>query len=74
MEALEGVLKCLQDDGIKLKLSKYEFFQEIVKYLGHKIDATSLHPTAKKIKAVVRAPKPRNVYSRIYLGLLNYYS
>ena len=68
MEALEGVLKCLQYHGIKLKLSKCKFFQKSVEYLGHKIDATGLHPTSEKIKAIVNAPQPRNVSE------LNYYS
>ena len=75
MEALEGVLKCLQDHGIKVKLSKCKFFQKGIEYLGHRIDASGLHPTIEKMEAVVNAPKPRNMSElKSYLGLLNYYS
>ena len=43
--------------------------------MGHKIDSTGLHPTAEKIKAVVKAPRPQNVSElKSFLGLLNYYS
>ena len=37
MEALEGVLKCLQDHGIKLKLSKCEFFRQVLNTWGTKL-------------------------------------
>ena len=45
MEALEGVLKCLLDHGMKLRLAKCKFFQTNVKYLGHRIDKNGVHPT-----------------------------
>ena len=74
MEALEGVLKCLQDHGMKLKLTTCSFFQTSVEYLGHRIDANRLHPTTDKVKAVVKAPRPKTVTEpKLYLGLLNYY-
>ena len=46
-----------------------------VKYLGHIIDANSLHPAPDKLKAVRNAPTPQNVTElKAYLGLLTYYS
>ena len=74
MEALEGVLKCLQDHGMKLRLDKCKFFQTSVEYLSHRIDKNGLHPTTEKVNAVVKAPRPQNVTElKSYLGLLNYY-
>ena len=74
MEALEGVLKCLQDHGMKLRLDKCKFFQTSVEYLGHRIDKNGLHPTTEKVNTVVKAPRPKNVMElKSYLGLLNYY-
>ena len=71
MEALEGVLKCLQDHGMIIKCN---FFQTSVEYLGHRIDANGLHPTTDKVKAVVKAPRPKTVTElKSYQGLLNYY-
>ena len=35
--------------------------QKSVEYLGHKLDASGLHPTTAKIKAVVDAPTQKNL-------------
>ena len=55
-EVLEQVLQRLQDHGIRLTLSKCKLSQESVEYLGHRIDATGLHPTKEKVQAVVNVP------------------
>ena len=48
--------------------------QKSVEYLGHKLDASGLHLTTTKIKAVVDAPTQKNLSElKSYLGLLNYY-
>ena len=76
METLQGVLKCLQDHGMKLRLAKCKFFQTSVEYLGHRIDENGLHPTTEKVNTVVKAPRPKNVMelkSYLQVGLLNYY-
>ena len=45
-----------------------------MEYLGHRIDASGLHPTEAKVKAIVDAPTPKNLSElKSYLGLLNYY-
>ena len=50
------------------------FFQTQVEYLGHCIDATGIHPTEKKIKAVKAAPMPTDASQlRAFIGLMNYY-
>ena len=51
----------IQDHGIRLTFAKCKFSQESVEYLGHRIDATGLHPTKEKVQAVVNASDPRNV-------------
>ena len=71
---LEEVLKRLQNYGLKVNLDKCQFLQQSVEYLGHTVDASGLHPTTAKIKAVVDAPTPKNLSElKSYLGLLNYY-
>lgn len=45
-----------------------------MEYLGHTVDKQGLHATPDKVKAVVNAPRPRDVSEvRAFLGLLNYY-
>ena len=71
---LEEVLTRMEQAGLRLKKSKCAFMVDSVTYLGHKIDANGLHPVEKKLEAVQRAPKPRNVSElKSYLGLLTYY-
>ena len=48
--------------------------EESLEYLGHKIDATGLHTTTRKMEAISQAPQPKNIQElRSYLGLLHYY-
>ena len=49
---LEEVLTRLRTHGIRVKSSKYSFFQDSVEYLGHKITSKGLHTTIKKVDAV----------------------
>ena len=45
-----------------------------VDYLGHRVDATGLHPSDEKLEAVLKAPTPKNLKElRSFLGLINYY-
>ena len=68
LNTLEEVLKRLQNHGLKVHLDKC---QQSVEYLGHKIDASGLHPTTAKVKTVVNAPIPKNLSElKSYLGLL----
>ena len=44
------------------------------KYLGHRVDATGIHPTEKKVQAIQETPVPTDVTQlRAFIGLMNYY-
>ena len=74
LEHLEQVLHRLQEHGTRLKKEKCYFMQQSVQYLGHRIDAEGLHTTDDKLKAIMKAPPPKNVTElRSFLGLINYY-
>ena len=74
LQNLETVLQRLDQRGVRVKKSKCEFLKDSVEYLGHKIDASGLHATTKKVDAVINAPQPKNVKQlRSFLGLLQYY-
>ena len=67
-------MKVLQDHGVRLKLSKCRFMQDQVEYLGLIIDKHGLHASPEKVRAVLEAPKPRNIKElRAFLGMMNYY-
>ena len=74
LEHLEEVLKCLLHHSLHVKLAKCRFLQPRVIFLGHRIDADRIHPTEKKLKAIVQAPASENVQElRSFLGVINYY-
>ena len=74
LQTLEEVLKRLEKTELKAKLSKCEFMNPSVSYLGHRIDAEGLHPLPDKVQAIVDAPDPQNVQElKSYLRLLSYH-
>ena len=75
LKILEAVLDKLQSVGLRAKKEKCIFLASSVKYLGHLIDATGLHPLPTKVQAIREVPTPRNVSQlKSYLGLLTYYA
>ena len=68
------MLQRLQDVGIHLHQEKCHFDQRQVEYLGHLIDATGIHSTNNKVRAIKEAPVPSDITQlRAFVGLLNYY-
>ena len=71
---LTNVFQALRQAGPTLKLSKCNFAQREVKYLGHIVSAAGVRPDPTKIEAVSTYPVPNNVKElRQFLGLANYY-
>ena len=74
LQNLEEVPKRLQQHGIRVKANKCAFDQDSVENLGHVIDKRGLHTSDKKVKAVQKAPTPKNFQQlKSFLGLLHYY-
>jgi hypothetical protein len=75
LERLREVLKKLKDNNLKLNKDKCIFFKKSINYLGHTIDADSLHKNSDKIKAIVNTERPKNINElRTFLGMANYYN
>jgi transposase InsO family protein len=71
---LTNVFQALRQADLTLKLSKCDFAQREVKYLGHIVSAAGVRPDPTKIEAVSTYPVPNNVKElRQFLGLANYY-
>ena len=73
MANLKLVLTRLQEAGLRLCKDKCEFMVcTTVKYLGHIINATGLHPAVDKVKAIKNAPTPQNTSElKAYFGLID---
>ena len=60
--------------GLKIKLSKCQFFKTQLHYLGHKISADGLEPLPEKLKAIKNLAPAKNVDEAHHiLRLLGYY-
>ncbi len=74
-ETIELVLNKLSTCGLRAKKEKCVFMASSVTPYRCLIDATGLHPLPGKVKAIQKAPTPKNVSElKAYLGLLTYYS
>ncbi|KAL0202987.1 hypothetical protein M9458_001005, partial [Cirrhinus mrigala] len=74
LERLERVLQRFQHHGLKVKLSKYCFFQKEVRYLGHVISSEGVATDPEKIQAVAEWARPQTAKElRSFLGFASYY-
>jgi hypothetical protein len=74
LQHLQSVLQLLATNDWKIKLSKCEFAQPSVHYLGHVILAEGVATDESKISAVKEWPIPVDVKQlRNFLGLAGYY-
>ena len=72
--SVEKVLKAFTSVGLKLKMSKCEFFAPEVKFLGQKLSKEGLSPLPDKIVAIKNFPTPSDVDAvRSFLGMVGYY-
>ena len=74
IERLHGVIAKLASAGLKLKLSKCEFFKKRITYLGHVVSENGIESDWKKTEAVRNCPQPVTVTDvRKFLGFTNQY-
>ena len=73
-EHLRIVLQTLRERQLYAKLSKGQFWLDMVAFLGHVISVEGVSVDPKKIEAVVNWKPPKNVSEvRSFLGLVGYY-
>ena len=73
-EHLNAVFQKFKAAGLKIKLSKCQFFKTQLHYLGHKISADGLEPLPEKLEAIKNLEPAKNVdEAHQILGLLGYY-
>ena len=74
LEHLEIVFSCLQEAGLKMKLSKCDFFKSEIHYLGHLISPEGISPLPNKLDSIRHMPVPNSVKEiKQFLGLTGYY-
>ena len=74
LDRLEAVFTRLQQNNLKLKASKCEFFKSRVTYLGHVVSDEGIETDPEKLEALKSWPVPKNVKEvRAFLGFTGYY-
>jgi RNase H-like domain found in reverse transcriptase/Integrase zinc binding domain/Integrase core domain len=64
----------LKEAGLKAKISKCQFAQTSVTFLGHIISADGVRPNPEKVKSIVDFPSPKNADEiKVVLGMFGYY-
>lgn len=74
LERIKLVLEAFRRANLTLNLRKCEFGKKQVTYLGFTVSEEGLGPGTRKIEAIDRFPKPRNVHEvRRFLGLTGFF-
>lgn len=74
LKKLKRVLGVASETGLLVNWKKCMFLQTKVEFLGHVIENGRVHPSEKKIEAVIDFPKPTNVRQvQSFLGLTGYF-
>uniref|UniRef100_A0A2D4PIV7 ribonuclease H n=1 Tax=Micrurus surinamensis TaxID=129470 RepID=A0A2D4PIV7_MICSU len=75
LQRVRSVLDRFRKAGLKLKKDKCAIATPHIKFLGYKVDASGIHPTKSKVRAIHDAPTPLNKMDlQAFLGLLNFYA
>ena len=68
-----NVLEKLDRQNLALKLSKCEFFQNEVNWLGHKLSSEGISPKITKTEAVLKLSPPKSLKQlRSFMGSINH--
>ena len=68
-----NVLEKLEKENLALKLSKCEFFQQEVNWLGHKLSLEGISPKITKTEAILKLSPPTSLKQlRSFLGSINH--
>lgn len=74
-ERLIACLKRLREYNLHLNKQKCTFFQEKISYVGYVIEKNKISKDPEKTKAILNAPRPKDVVGvRRLLGMVTYYS
>jgi len=73
LKILEELLKVCQANNIRIKLSKCDFMQEEIDYLGFNIGWGTWKPCKTKVEAIMRIEVKNLKDLRKFLGVLNFY-
>ncbi|GFY56742.1 transposon Ty3-G Gag-Pol polyprotein [Trichonephila inaurata madagascariensis] len=70
----KDTFRCLEENGLVLKISKSIFAKPEVEFLGHHISVNGIRPTTEQIQAILDFNRPSTIKQpRTFFGRLNFY-
>lgn len=73
-EHLNKIFEKFCEIGLTINISKCQFGQTDVEFLGYTVSSGGLRPRDDKVKAIIEYPKPETVEQlRRFLGMINFY-
>lgn len=74
LQNLQTLFCTLQQNGLKCKLNKCEFFKSEITYLGHVMNWKGITPTDTHLEAIKSLPEPKDLKQlQSFMGKINYY-
>ena len=74
-QLVRDVLQKLNDENLALKITKCEFFQPSVNWLGHNLSAEGIIPKITKTQAIANLQPPKSLKQlRSFMGSINHLS
>lgn len=71
---LRIVFERLRQFGLSINVSKCQFGQSKIHFLGHIVDATGIHPTPEKVSAIENFVEPTTAKQlKRFIAMINYY-
>lgn len=71
---LDLLFQRFEQFGLTINVSKCEFAQESIEYLGYEVTAKGIRPLDDKVKAITEISRPKTVEQlRRFLGMVNFY-
>ncbi len=73
-ERVKEVLGRLHAAGIVVNVTKCQFHQEVIDFLGYRVSPHGIQPDSKGVKPIVEYELPKEVKGlRRFLGMINFY-
>src|SRR6266540_5213191 len=71
---IKAVLEKIKEANLKFKLSKYQWFQTELKFVGHLVGRNGIRPDSRNVEKIKNAKVPKNTIElRRFLGMAQYY-
>ena len=73
LERLKKLFDLFEEKGVKLNLTKCNFVEKEIKFLGHRVSQKGSTPDLKKLEAINQQKPTKNVKEVSFIGMCGFY-